>query len=216
MVKLKILLADDHAVIREGMKSLINAEADMEVIGEAANGHEAVERTKALAPDLAVVDVSMPELNGAQATRRIKETAPGVKILALTVHEDKGYLRELLGAGASGYVLKRAAKGELIQAIRAVTAGGIYVDPRIAGQLVNPFTQAQALAAARGPALSDRETAVMRMIALGYSNKEVAADLDISVKTVETYRARSMEKLGLRSRVDIIRVATELGWLQAR
>lgn len=215
MTKLKILLADDHAVLREGMKTLINAEPDMEVTGEAANGHEAVERAKALAPDLAVLDLSMPELNGAQATRRIKAAAPGVKVLALTVHEDKSYLLELLEAGASGYVLKRASKGELILAIRAVMSGGVYIDPRIASQLMNPFTQGQARAAASTPALSDRESSVMRLVARGYTNKEVASDLDISVKTVETYRARSMEKLGLKSRVDLIRIATERGWLQA-
>lgn len=214
--KLKVLLADDHAVLREGMKALINAEADMEVIGECTHGRETVERAKALAPDLVVMDVSMPELSGAQATRRIKAATPSIKILALTVHEDKSYLRELLEAGATGYVLKRAGKGELIQAIRAVATGGLYVDPRIAGQLVHPFTQPPAGEARSGPALSGREDAVMRLVAQGYTNKEVAGDLDISVKTVETYRARSMEKLGLRSRVDLVRLATDRGWLQAR
>ncbi len=214
--KLKVLLADDHAVLREGMKALINAEPDMEVIGECANGRDTVEEAIALAPDLVVMDVSMPELSGAQATRRIKAAAPTVRILALTVHEDKSYLRELLEAGATGYVLKRAGKGELIQAIRAVSTGGLYVDPRIAGLLMNPFTHPQTATAQTAPVLSVREDAVMRLIAQGYTNREVAGDLAISVKTVETYRARSMEKLGLRSRVDLVRMATDRGWLQAR
>src|SRR5688572_11162462 len=215
MAKLHILLADDHAVVREGLKRLIDAEADMRVIAEASDGGEAIEKAIRVSPEVAVVDVSMGTVNGAEATRRIRIACPGTRVLALTVHEDTSYMRELLDAGAAGYVLKRAAADELIRAIRAVAAGGVYVDPRIAGKLVNTFGTTRAASHSAMADLSERETAVLRFIAQGYTNKEIASQLGLSVKTVETYKARSMEKLGLRSRVDIVRVATERGWLSA-
>ena len=212
MGKLRIFLADDHAVVRAGLKTLINAEKDMHVVGEAADGREATQRIPDLAPDVAVFDVSMPELNGAQATRQVKQVCPEVKVLALTVHEDRSYINELLAAGATGYLLKRAAAGELINAIRAVAGGGVFVDPRVAGKLVGHLVPG---AAALSVDLSKRETEVLRLVAKGHSHKEIAAQLEISLKTVETYKARSMEKLRLRSRVDIIRHAAEAGWLGA-
>ncbi len=214
MNKLKIFLADDHAIVREGMKRLIDAESDMEIIGEAADGREAVERATAACPDVAVMDVSMPQLNGAQATQRLKQACPRVAVLALTVHEDKSYLRELLEAGASGYVLKRAAADDLIRAIRAVAAGGLYVDPHVAAKVVSGFVQPKSRNANGTAELSDRETEVLRLTAQGHSNKEISAQLSVSVKTVETYKARAMEKLGLKSRVDIVRDAAERGWLR--
>jgi len=213
MAKLRIFLADDHAVVREGLKRLIDAAPDMEVIGEAADGREAVEKALIAQPDIVVVDVSMPELNGPAVAVQLKRTSPKIAILALTVHEDKSYLRELLEAGASGYVLKRAAADELIHAIRSVAAGGLYVDPHIAAKLVSSFVLPKAKFSSTAE-LSDRESAVLRLIAQGHSNKEIANQLSVSVKTVETYKARSMEKLGLRSRVDIIRTASERGWLR--
>ena len=215
MAKLHILLADDHAVVREGLKRLIDAEADMRVIAEASDGGEAIEKAIRVSPEVAVIDVSMGSVNGAEATRRIRAACPTTRVLALTVHEDTSYLRELLDAGAAGYVLKRAAAEELIRAIRAVASGGVYVDPRIAGKLVNTFAPQKATSTTAVADLSDRETAVLRFIAQGYTNKEIAAQLGLSVKTVETYKARSMEKLGLRSRVDIVRTASERGWLTA-
>jgi DNA-binding NarL/FixJ family response regulator len=215
MTKLQILLADDHAVVREGLKRLIEAQPDLKVIGEASDGREAVEKAINLSPEIAVMDVSMGEINGAEATRRVRAMCPRTKVLALTVHEDKSYLRELLDAGASGYVLKRAAADELVRAIRAVATGGIYVDPRVAGKLLRTFTEAPNASPNSTADLSERESAVMRLIAQGYTNKEIAAQLGVSVKTVETYKARSMEKLGLRSRVDIVRIGTERGWLPA-
>lgn len=215
MTKLQILLADDHAVVREGLKRLIEAQPDMKVIGEAADGREAVEKAVRLSPEVAVMDVSMGELNGVEATRRVRALCPATKVLALTVHEDKSYLRELLDAGAVGYVLKRAAADELVRAIRAVASGGIYVDPRVAGKLLRSFVEPQSALPGATTDLSERETAVMRLIAQGYTNKEIAAQLGVSVKTVETYKARSMDKLGLRSRVDIVRIGTERGWLPA-
>ena len=211
---LRILLADDHAVVREGLKRLIESEPDMDVIANAGNGREAVEQTKALLPDVAVLDVSMPQLNGAQAAAQIKGTCPQVKVLALTVHEDRTYVRELLAAGAVGYVLKRAAADELIRAIRTVAAGGIYVDPHVAGKLMESWTQAKSTAASPISELSERERDVLRLIAQGYSNKEIAGDLQLSVKTVETYKARGMEKLALSSRVELVRHAANCGWLQ--
>jgi DNA-binding NarL/FixJ family response regulator len=215
MAKLHILLADDHAVVREGLKRLIDGEGDMRVIGEASDGAEAIEKAKRLCPDVAVIDVSMVNVNGPEATRRIRATSMSTRVLALTVHEDTSYLRELLDAGAAGYVLKRAAADELIRAIRAVAAGGVYVDPRIAGKLVNTFAPPKSAGSAAMADLSERETAVLRFIAQGYTNKEIASQLGLSVKTVETYKARSMEKLGLRSRVDIVRTASERGLLGA-
>jgi len=213
MGAIRVLLADDHAVVREGLKALINAESGMEVVGEAANGQEAVALTAQLDPDVVVVDVSMPQLNGAQVTTRLREARPDRKVLALTVHEDKGYLRLLLEAGAAGYVLKRAAAAELVQAIRAVAAGGAYIDPAMASGLVDNFVN-PAQVKETAAELSERETEVVRLIALGYSNKEIAAQLKVSVKTVETYKTRSMEKLHIRSRVDIVRYAIRRGWLE--
>jgi len=214
MSAIRVLLADDHAVIREGLKALINTESGMEVVGEAADGLEAVALTAQLDPDIVVVDVSMPHLNGAQVTTKLREARPDRKVLALTVHEDKGYLRLLLEAGAAGYVLKRAAAGELVQAIRAVAAGGAYIDPALAGGLVDNFVNPGQTKEEAGADLSDRETEVVRLIAQGYSNKEIAAQLRVSVKTVETYKTRSMEKLGMRGRVDIVRYAVRRGWLE--
>lgn len=214
-MNLRVFLADDHAVVREGLKALINAQPGMEVSGEAGDGRAACQQIRELLPDVAVMDVSMPEMNGAQATAELKRTCPQVKVLALTVHEDKGYLRQLLESGADGYVLKRAAAEELIHAIRTVAAGGVYLDPALAGEVVGGFVRKPTVRGSlEGGELSDREAEVVRLIASGYSNKEIAAQLDLSVKTVETYKTRSMEKLGLRSRADLVRYALQCGWLR--
>ena len=193
MAKLRIYLADDHAVVRAGLKALINAQPDMDVSGEAGDGRTACEQIPELQPDVVVMDVSMPGVNGAQATAKLKQVCPEIKVLALTVHEDKGYLRLLLEAGASGYVLKRSAAEELIHAIRTVAAGGVYLDPLLAGKVVGSFVGPQAKKGVpEGSDLSDREAEVVRLIAAGFSNKEIASRLSLSVKTVETYKARSM------------------------
>jgi len=215
MADLRIVLADDHAVVREGLKALIKTQNGMTVVGEAASGDIACQEVKRLRPDVVVMDVSIPGLTGSQATEWIRKECPCVKILALTVHEDKGYIRQLLAAGASGYVLKRAAADELIHAIRVVADGGIYLDPTMAGKVVGGFVRRGATDGdARSAELSDRELEVGRSTAAGYSNKEVAAQLDLSIKTVETYRARAMEKLGLQSRADLVRYAVQQGWLK--
>ena len=215
MAKLRIYLADDHAVVRAGLKALIDAQPQLEVIGEAGDGRTACQQIQELQPDVVVMDVSMPGITGAQATAQLKQTCPNVKVLALTVHEDKGYLRLLLEAGASGYVLKRAAAEELIHAIRLVAAGGVYLDPVLAGKVVRSFVRVPVRESVpEGGDLSDREAEVVRLIAAGYSNKEIASRLGLSVKTVETYKARSMENLGLASRADLVRYALQRGWLQ--
>ena len=213
--KLRVFLADDHMVVREGLKSLVNAQPDMHVVGEADNGAAAWRAACELAPDVVVMDVSMPEMNGAEATERLRLECPQVRILALTVYEDKSYVRQMLDAGASGYVLKRAVTDELVRAIRTVAAGGSYVDPTLAGGLVSSYFN-QGTAEGRSPAgeLSEREAQVLRLIAWGYSNKEIGWKLNISAKTVDTYKLRLMEKLNLRSRTDIVRYALHQGLLQ--
>lgn len=213
--KIRVFLADDHMVVREGLKSLVNAQTDMHVVGEAAGGGEAARAACELVPDVVVMDVSMPDMSGAEATERLRRECPRVKVLALTVYEDKSYLRQMLDAGASGYVLKRAVTDELVRAIRTVAAGGSYVDPTLAGSLVSSyFNQSTAERGAPAAELSERESQVLRLIAWGYSNKEIGWKLNISVKTVDTYKLRLMEKLNLRSRTDIVRYALRQGILQ--
>lgn len=215
MAKLRIFLADDHAVVREGLKALINRQPGMEVVGEAADGRTACVRAAELRPDVVVMDVSMPDMTGVQATRELQSVAPAIKILALTVHEDRAYVRELLAAGAAGYVLKRAAAEDLVRAIQVVARGEVYLDPIVAASLVEQFARKPRSGAAPSvDDLSDREAEVLQLIAHGHSNKDIAIRLGLSVKTVETYKARSMEKLGLTGRADIVRLALEKGWLQ--
>lgn len=202
-------------VVREGLKSLVNAQPDMHVVGEADNGDAAWRSACVIVPDVVVMDVSMPEMSGAEATERLRRECPRVKVLALTVFENKGYLRQMLDAGASGYVLKRAVTDELVRAIRTVAAGGSYVDPTLAGSLVSSyFNQDTTEGHAPAVELSERESQVLRLIAWGYSNKEIGWKLNISAKTVDTYKLRLMEKLNLRSRTDIVRYALRQGLLQ--
>ena len=214
MTQLRVFLADDHPVVREGLKTLINADSGMKVVGEAADGASAVSGVAELDPDVVVMDVSMPGVNGAKATAMLKDAKPNRKVLALTLHEERSYIRLLLDAGASGYVLKRSAADELIHAIKTVADGRVYLDPSLAGGVLDTLRERPPISVSTkaGAELSERETEVLRLIALGYSNKEIAAKLEISVKTVETYKKRSVEKLGLRSRVDIVRYAADQGW----
>jgi DNA-binding NarL/FixJ family response regulator len=216
MSELRVFLVDDHAILREGLKALISAQAGMEVVGESGDGLDACERIPDLQPDVVVMDVSMPGLTGAQATERIRRECPQVKVLALTVHEDRGYIRQLLAAGVVGYVRKRAAPEELIHALRVVGGGGTYLDPALASKVVSGFVgrPPEEAGSKDSSALSDREIEVARMTAAGHSNKEIASRLDLSVKTVETYRARGMEKLGLKSRAELVSYAVQQGWLQ--
>lgn len=215
MKKLRILLADDHALLRDGLKALVNVQTDMEVIGEADNGWAAWQKAKELMPDVVIMDVSMPKLNGVQATDKIKSDCPDVKVIALTAYKDKGYLDQLLKVGASGYVLKLSAAEELIAAIRIVAAGDVYLDREMAEKVADNYVRTQFLRGGlRQKDLSDREEEVLRLIAQGYSNKEIAATLNISVKTVESHKSNLMEKLDFRSRTEIVRYAVRQGWLQ--
>lgn len=213
MTKLRVMVADDHAVVREGLRALINAQPDMEVVGEAGSGREAVSASGELAPDVVIMDLSMPEGGGVEATEQLKRSQPTVKVLALTIHEDENHLRETLQAGVSGYLHKRVAPSELTHAIRAIAAGGVYLDPSLTHTVVGSY-----LGPSNGPvperALSEREAEVLKLIAWGHTNKEIAAKLEVSVKTVETYKTRLMEKLGFHSRVDIVRYALRQGWLK--
>ncbi len=202
-------------VVREGLKALINSQPDMHVVGEADNGRAAWQGAKDLGPDVLVMDVSMPEMNGAEATQRLKQDCPHIKVLALTVYEDRSYLRQMIEAGASGYVLKRAVVEELVHAVRTVAEGGSYLDPTLADKVISSyFNQDPADGKASAGELSERESQVLRLIAWGYSNKEIGWKLNISVKTVDTYKLRLMEKLNLRSRTDIVRYALRQGLLQ--
>ncbi len=214
MNTLRIVLADDHVMMREGLKSLVNAQADMEVVGEAGDGNDALAKVHELQPDVVVMDISMPGLNGIEATGRLKVGGLKVKVLVLTAYDDSGYLRQLLEAGAAGYVLKKAAAEELVKAIRVVASGGVFLDPSMAGKVVNGYIGRKKLRGAlQGSALSGREEEVLRLVAWGYTNKEVAGYLNISVKTVETHKMNLMEKLDLNGRSDIVRYALRRGWL---
>ena len=188
----------------------------MDVIGETDNGRMAWTEARTLQPDVVVMDISMPELNGLRATERLGELCPGVRVVALTRHTDRAYLQQLLQAGAAGYVLKQSDPAVLLQAVRAVGAGGSYLDPAITGKaLEGYFGRKPGGRTVAEVNLSDRESEVLRHIALGYSNKEIAARMEISVKTVEAHKANAMRKLDMTSRIDIVRYAVLQGWLRA-
>jgi two-component system, NarL family, response regulator NreC len=213
--KLRVLLADDHEMMREGLKLLINRQADMETVGEADNGSAAVALAQELKPDVVVMDISMPKMNGLKATERLKLLCPEIRVLTLTRHADDAYLRKLLKAGASGYLLKKSASGELVRAIREIVKGGTYLDSAVTKWVIS---DALGRRAPRGvppdKELSGREEEVLRLLAWGYAHKEIAARLDLSVKTVEVYKTRAMEKLDMKTRIDVVRYALLQGWLQ--
>ncbi|MCC6585945.1 MAG: response regulator transcription factor [Bryobacterales bacterium] len=206
--KIRILLADDHKLVRQGFKLILESQPDMEVVGEAGNGREALESVKALRPDLIVMDVTMPDLNGIEATRRIRESSPGVRVLGLSVHRDGVYVREMIRAGAEGYLLKDAADTELLAAIRAVAEGNSYLSPEVAGAVLKDYRKH---AANPIDMLSAREREILQMIAEGKTNKEVATSLNLSVYTVDGHRTRIMEKLGLHSVGELVRFAVRNG-----
>ena len=215
MSKVRILVVDDHAVVRKAMTCIVDAEPDMEVVGEADDGTAACRQVAVLQPDLVLMDLWMPNMTGEEATREIKRTHPATKVLALTAEEDNGDVCEVLEAGASGYILKRADRLELVTAIRDVAAGRVYIDPRVENAVLDALSHRNGRRTGENDHLSTREFEVLRGIALGYTNKEVAARLELSVKTVETYKGRSMRKLRLQSRVDLIRLAARRGWINA-
>ncbi len=213
--KLRILLAEDHLTVREGVKLLVNAQPDMEVVGEAGDGEIAIQEAERLKPDIIVMDVSMPNLNGLKATKRLRRQNPDIKILTLTRHTDDGYLRQLIGAGANGYVLKQSAPTELITAIRTVAAGNSYLDPSLTRKVMGGYVnRSDSLRGENKGDLSERESEVLKLISFGYSNKEIGAQLDLSVKTIEAHKSNAMRKLGITSRIDIVRYAILQDWLQ--
>lgn len=209
---IRVALADDHPVVLAGIRALLAAADDVTLVGEAAAGHAALGLIEAARPDVAVVDISMPDLNGLEIARRVARACPSVRLLALTVHEDRAYVQQLLHAGGRGYLLKRSAADELLRAVRIVASGGLYLDPAIAGKALSGSV-ADRTGGDSAASLSPREEDVLRFTAQGLSNKEIAARLEISTKTVETYKARGIEKLGLRTRADIVRHGAGHGWL---
>jgi DNA-binding NarL/FixJ family response regulator len=211
--KIGVFLVDDHAVLREGLKLLINAQPDMNVVGESDGGGEISGVVTAAHADLVVMDVSMPGLSGAQTAAKLKAERPEIVIVALTRHSEKAYLQLMLVSGASGYVLKQAPASELINAIRTTARGGIYLDPQVAGKLIPVRSPKRSRSSGAARQLTEREQEVATMIALGHSNKETALTLGISVKTVETHKAKVMEKLEITSRAELVRFAIVQGWL---
>ena len=208
MSKIRILLADDHAVVRQGFKLILGTQPDMEIVGEAGNGREAVELAEQLRPDVAVIDVAMPELNGIEATRRIGETAQRTRVLALSMHKDSVYVREILRAGARGYLLKDQVASDLIAAVRAVARGDGYLSPAVSDAVLSDYRKHVSEPI---DLLTSREREVLQMIAEGKTNKEIATVLELSVYTVDAHRGRIMEKLNLHSVNELVRFAVRNG-----
>lgn len=214
MSKLRVLIVDDHKIIRDGLKRIIDAEPDMEVVGEAADGQEAWQKAKELQPDVMIMDISMPKLDGIKATEKLKRECPQVKVIALTAYDNNGYINRLFQAGASGFMLKLAAAEELINAIRTVAAGEPYLDKTLTGKMLEGFIrQKPSSGSAKRDTLTEREEEVLRLVAQGFINKEIAAKLNLSVKTVESHKSNFMQKLGLHSRAEVVRYALDQGWL---
>jgi DNA-binding NarL/FixJ family response regulator len=212
------MVAEDHRTVREGLKFIVNSQDDMETVGEAGDGREAVWAAQKLVPDLVLMDISMPEINGLTATATLKRTRPEIKILALTRHFDDAYLQELIQSGASGYILKQSAPTELPRAIRHVADRGNHLDPSLTRKVFAGFTETRnrPRGETAGAALTARESETLRYIALGYSNREIAEKLDLSVKTVEAHKACALKKLSISSRREIISYAILQGWMQEK
>jgi two-component system response regulator NreC len=210
------MIADDHAILRAGLRMLVNAQADMEVVSEAPDGEKAVQTARESKPDVALLDLTMPRVGGMKALQEMTRDCRETRVLVLTMHDDPAYLRSALAAGASGYLLKRAVDAELIAAIRAVHRGGVFVDPRLANILVQDVLKKRSRkAGSTRPAniLSHRELQVLRLVARGYTSAQIAQQIFVGVKTIETYRSRLAEKLGLRTRSDVVRFAVQMGLL---
>jgi DNA-binding NarL/FixJ family response regulator len=216
VTRIRVMLADDHASVREALAVLVNSQPDMQVIAQAGDGNEAVARAHEAHPDVAVLDVSMPTMNGLEVTTVLHDAIPATRILILTRHGEYHHVQKLLRAGANGYVLKQSSSEELLQAIRVVASGKSYLDPLVAAQITEHYS-----AEANPPSrrliheeLSPRELEVLRLLARGYANREIAAELGISVKTVDAHKANGMSKLGMSSRIELVRYAILQGWLR--
>ncbi len=208
----RVLIVDDHAVVRKGLRLILEAEDDLEPVGEAGSAREAIFQARSLEPDVILLDVVMPERSGLDALPQLKHEHPGVKVVVLSMQDDPQYVREAFAAGASGYVLKEAADAELVAAVREVARGGRYVHPELGARLV--AAEAEAARRAEEDPLSEREREVLRLLALGYTNKEIAKRLYISVRTAETHRSHIMQKLRLQTRAELVQYALAQGLLQ--
>ena len=216
MKRIRVFIADDHAVLRAGLKMLIDAQPDMQVVGEAEDGEEAIERVVSLKPDIALLDINMPKLDGLEALRRLKAASSQSRVLMLSMYDDEGYLRRALETGAAGYILKKAADSELMSALRAVARGEVYVYPSLTHLLVNRYLgRVETRPGTSVVELTEREDEVLKLLAEGHTSEQVGRRLGLSAKTVDTYKARLMEKLGLRSRVDLVRYALRHGLLSS-
>jgi len=211
--KIQVLVVDDHAIVRDGVRLILEAQPDIEVVGEASDGEEALDKVRRLSPGVVVMDIAMPGMNGLDATKAIKREMPSVQVLALTMHADHEYFFEVLNAGASGYVVKGGSSADLLAAIRAVSEGGVYIHPSVAKNLVSDFLKRMdpGEEKARYDGLSDRERQVLTLIAEGKTSQQIAEDLFLSVNTVQTHRAHIMEKLQLHNRTELIRYALRRG-----
>jgi DNA-binding NarL/FixJ family response regulator len=211
---IKILIADDHAIVRAGLRALISAELTMELVGEATGGYEAIELIEKTMPDVVLLDLSMPDLDGIAVTRQIKAKHPQLHVLMLTIHEDQALLKAALKAGAAGYILKHAAEAELISAIHIILRGDPYIDPSMVRGLLSDETTPAVKVPKSIDSLTRRETEVLTLIVQGYTNRQIGEELNISIRTAESHRANLSEKLGLRSRVDLVRYAREHSLIQ--
>jgi two-component system response regulator NreC len=207
----RILITDDHAIVRTGLRTLLKEEPTLELVGEATGGYQAIELVQKSKPDILLLDLSMPDLDGIEVTRKLKPNFPDMHILILTIHEDQALLREAIRAGASGYILKQAAESELITAINVLLRGDMYIDPALVRDLIEETSHSPESQNAAIEALTPRETEVLKHIVQGYTNRQIGEELKISTRTVEGHRASLCGKLGLQSRVDLVRYAREHG-----
>jgi DNA-binding NarL/FixJ family response regulator len=215
MAEVRILLADDHAVLRDGVRMVLETHPGFKVVGTADNGEDAVDLARSLRPDIAVLDIAMPRLNGLEATREIRACCPATEVVILSMHEGEDYLREALRAGAAGYVLKRAAAKELVGAIQAVRRGESYLDPALTRTLISDYVRQVDRSDTPADALTERELEVLSLVAEGFTNRQIALKLNISIKTVQTHRANLMDKLNLHDRTELVRYAIRRGLISA-
>jgi DNA-binding NarL/FixJ family response regulator len=214
IAKTRIVLCDDHPILLAGLRKLVESESDLELVGEATSGLAALRLIRTTRPDIAILDISMPELNGVLLARRLAEEQPATRLMILTLHEERAYLKQALDAGVRGYVLKRSAAENLVQAIRAVVVGGRYVDPALTDLLEGSTARSgRAIGRTIVPELTEREAEVLKLTAFGFTTKETALRLDVGIKSIETYKARGLEKLGLKTRAELVRYASAQGWL---
>jgi len=216
LTKVRVLLADDHTILRAGLKMMLNAQPDIEVVGEASDGRQAISEAQRLSPDVILMDITMPECNGIEATKQVKRLLPEVRVLVLTMHENEEYLFQMLRAGAAGYMLKEAADTELISAIRVVTSGHFYLSPSAQSMMVSDYLQRVHTGEEKDSysALTEREREILKLVAEGFTNNQIGEQLFISPKTVDTHRTHIMDKLNLHSRAELVKYAMRRGLLE--